>query len=309
MSDVTQLNRPWLVAVWPGMGQVAMTAGYYLMSKLSMHHFAEFPASGLFDVDYALIKGGRVRKTERPRSRLFLKQSPPGERDILLFIGEAQPPLGKYAFCERLIDFARDQGVERVFTFAAMATDMHPEQPSRVFGAATDDETFQSINRPDVSLLEEGHIGGLNGVLLGTAADKGMPGICLLGEMPQVFSQVPFPKASLGVLRVFIEMAGNQLDFRELEQQSEAMEHRLGEVLSKVKQHLESAMPREQDEDFYGSAPEEGLDPADKQRIEKLFQEASEDRAKAYELKSELDRLDVFTEYEDRFLDLFSQAD
>ena len=35
--------------------------------------------------------------------------------------GEAQPPLGKYTFCRRLIEFARGLGVERVFTFAAMA--------------------------------------------------------------------------------------------------------------------------------------------------------------------------------------------
>jgi hypothetical protein len=29
-------------------------------------------------------------------------------------------------------------GVERVFTFAAMATQMHPAHESRVFGVATD---------------------------------------------------------------------------------------------------------------------------------------------------------------------------
>ena len=29
-----KLKNPWLVAVWPGMGHVAMSAGYYLMAKL-----------------------------------------------------------------------------------------------------------------------------------------------------------------------------------------------------------------------------------------------------------------------------------
>jgi hypothetical protein len=33
------------------------------------------------------------------------------------------------------------------------------------------------------------------------------------------------------------------------------------------------------------------------------------DRSKAYELKNELDRLDVFRDYEDRFLDLFKKAE
>ena len=42
-------------------------------------------------------------------------------------------------------------------------------------------------------------------------------------------------------------------------------------------------------------------------QIEQLFEQALQDRSKAYELKRELDRLEVFGEYEDRFLDLFKK--
>jgi hypothetical protein len=52
-------------------------------------------------------------------------------------------------------------------------------------------------------------------------------------------------------------------------------------------------------------AEEERPSSADKQRIEGLFEQARKDRSKAFELKQELDRLGVFKEYEDRFLDLF----
>ena len=44
-------------------------------------------------------------------------------------------------------------------------------------------------------------------------------------------------------------------------------------------------------------------------RIEQLFEQAGQDRAAAYELKRELDRLGVFKEYEDRFLDLFKKRE
>ena len=54
---------------------------------------------------------------------------------------------------------------------------------------------------------------------------------------------------------------------------------------------------------------EERLSEEDERRIEMLFREASQDRSKAYELKSELDRLGVFADYEDRFLDLFKRQD
>jgi proteasome assembly chaperone (PAC2) family protein len=272
-----------------------------------MHHLAEFPSSGLFDVDVAMVEEGVIQKSQHPRSRLFVWKAPEGKRDIIVFIGEAQPPVGKYAFCEKLIDFARDQKVERLFTFAAMATEMHPEHEARVFAAATDKKILQELDRPEIRVLSEGHIGGLNGVLLAAAVDKGMPGICLLGEMPHIFAQLPFPKASMAVLEIFTEMADVKLDFTELAQQSEAMEQRLGELLAKVEGALEAKQheaQEEPDEDF-SVVQEQGLSEADEQRIEALFHEASQDRSKAYELKSELDRLGVFDEFEDRFLDLF----
>jgi len=42
-----------------------------------------------------------------------------------------------------------------------------------------------------------------------------------------------------------------------------------------------------------------------KERIEKLFEESRRDISKASELKVELDKWNVYKEYEDRFLDLF----
>jgi len=36
MPEKPQLTHPWLVAVWPGMGHVALNAGVYLLAKLSM---------------------------------------------------------------------------------------------------------------------------------------------------------------------------------------------------------------------------------------------------------------------------------
>lgn len=304
MATDLKLNRPWLVAVWPGMGQVAITAGYYLMAKLGMHQFAELSARELFDIEHVEVKDGVIRPAVMPRSRLFVWRDPQEKRDIVVFIGEAQPPLGKHAFCRRLIEYARELGVERVFTFAAMATQMHPDHDSRVFGAATDEESLAELQRLDLEILTEGNIGGLNGVLLGVAAEIGLRGACLLGEMPHMFAQLPFPKASLAVLELFSSITHLDLDFTELSEQARAMDQRLGELLAQV----ERAMERDTgEEESFAIQPEEEerLDPADEQRIERLFGEAKIDRSKAYELKRELDRLEVFPEYEDRFLDLF----
>lgn len=307
MSNELTLTNPWLVAVWPGMGHVAISAGYYLMAKLGMHLFAEFSARELFEVQGVDIKDGLVHTGRLPRSRLFVRVDPNHKRDLIVFIGEAQPPSGKYAFCARLIDYARQIGVERVFTFAALATQMHPRDDSRVYGVATDAQSLQELKDAQLEIMADGHIGGLNGVLLGVAADKGLRGTCLLGEMPHIFASFPFPKASLAVLRVFNRIAAIDLDFGELHAQAEQMEENLEDLLAKIHRALSEQVQSGEETSDALPVQEEGLSSEDEQHIEEMFRQAGLDRSKAYELKRELDRLGVFDEYEDRFLDLFQK--
>ncbi len=308
MTSQLKLNHPWLVAVWPGMGHVAIRAGYYLLAKLNMESFAELSPQGLFEVEYVEVEHGLIQPGRMPRSRFFVWHDPLGERDLVVFLGEAQPPKEKYTLCQQLIDYGRELGVERVFTFAAMATQMHPEHDSRVFAATTQETELPELKKLELELLEEGHIGGLNGVLLGAAAENGLRGTCLLGEMPHIFSQLPFPKASLAVLRVFTNMAGIELDFSELSEQAQAMDEKLGELLASLEQSVAQQEPEPEEEAFGAEAAEEQrLSAGDRRRIDGLFAQARADRSKAYELKSELDRLDVFDDYEDQFLDLFKK--
>jgi proteasome assembly chaperone (PAC2) family protein len=186
-----------------------------------------------------------------------------------------------------------------------MATQMHPEHRSRVYGAATDRDNLAELKRLELETLEDGHIGGLNGVLLGAAAENGLPGACLLGEMPHIFSQLPFPKASLAILEVFITITGIELDLAELAEQARVTEQQLGELLARVEQTYGNQSTAEEEGYSPESTEEERSSEADRQRIEGLFGKAAKDRSKAFELKQELDRLGLFKEYEDRFLDLF----
>jgi proteasome assembly chaperone (PAC2) family protein len=310
VAEEIKLHKPWLVAVWPGMGHVAVSAGYYLIAKLEMHVIAEFSPLGLFEVEHIEVKNGLIRPGRLPRSRFFVWRDPHERHDIVVFIGEAQPPVGKHAFCQRLIEFAKQLGVERVFTFAAMATQMRPEDSSRVFAAATDKATLDELKKLELEVLEGGQISGLNGVLLGVAAEHDLHGCSLLGEMPHLFAQLPFPKASHAVLQVFTKLAQIKLDFSELAEQAKAMERQLGELLSQVEKAMDDQQHEASEEEPWATAAEEEerLSGEDQDRIERLFGQARQDRSKAYELKRELDRLEVFKEYEDRFLDLFKKS-
>ena len=310
MTEDAKLNNPVLVAAWPGMGHVAISAGYYLMSKLGMHGLAEFSPRELFDVEHIEVKEGIIQSGRLPRSRLFVWNDPKKLRDLVVFIGEAQPPRGHALFCSRLLEYAKQIGVEQVYTFAAMATQMHPEHASRVFVAATDQATLASLRRHEVEVLSEGHISGLNGVLVGIAAEMGMTGGCLLGEMPHIFSQLPFPGAALAVLEVFAKLARLDIDLSELVEQSQEVSSHLGTLLAEVEKKLREQRAEEEEALEFPAVPEEEpprVSEQEEARIEQLFLKAKEDRSKAYELKGELDRLKVFDLYEDRFLDLFKK--
>jgi uncharacterized protein len=308
-SKTTTRSR--LVAVWPGMGQVAVTAGYYLMSKLHMQE-EEPPSTGdLFDLDHVEIKDGLASAGRLPASHLFAWKDRGRHADLRVLIGEAQPALRNLDYCRRVLDRAQRQGVGQVCTFAALATNMSPGDPSRVFGAASDREGLQDLRRLGIEVIEEGRITGLNGVFLAAAAERGIRGVCLLGEMPAFATQVPWPKAAHAIANAFSRLAQVDIDLRELEEYGRAMELQLTAAIQKVEEALREQRgggetPFKVAESGDGEPDIPGdLDDDDRRRIEALFSQASRDRSKAFELKRELDRLGVFREHEDRFLDIF----
>ena len=56
----------------------------------------------------------------------------------------------------------------------------------------------------------QGSITGLNGLLIGAAKRRGIDGICLMGEIPDYLSRMPFPypKASKAVLETLAKIIG-----------------------------------------------------------------------------------------------------
>jgi predicted ATP-grasp superfamily ATP-dependent carboligase len=308
------LRDPWLVAAWPGMGSVALAAASYLASKLGARPVAALARREYFDVSTIQVEGGVAKRPEPPKSTLFAApaQGRAGP-DLLLFIGEAQPAQKGWEFCHELVDLALARGVKRIVTFAAMATPIHPSAVPRVFGVASDSTVLAPLGHNDVALLQEGQISGLNGVLVAAAAERGLGAFCLLGELPFFAVGIPNPKASLAVLRAFARISGVEVELAEMEVQARLVERGLLELLeraSKSQQPSGEGGPGESGEGPAIPEPEaepEGPSAATLARIEELFHRARADKKEALKLKSELDRLGLFRQFEDRFLDLFKK--
>jgi proteasome assembly chaperone (PAC2) family protein len=323
------------------MGNVAVIAAGYLVQELEMRPVTELFPRGHFDIQQVTVKEGVIVPPHMPRSVIYKWKNPnPGGRDLYVFLGEAQPTSGTYAFAHELLDRAAELNIERVITFASLASQLHPSGEPRVVGAATDQQMLDELRRLEIRTLEDGQIGGLNGVLLGAASQLGLSGLCMLGEIPFFAAAVPNPKAAAAVLGAFNILAGVDIDMDELHGHAKAVEEALVELMERMKQS-DRAIDLEEMEDEEEAEIEEGgdatgtiekseptfessdsgkkpvseasprvaLDVSTRNRIEQMFVDARKDRNRAMRLKDELDRLGAFKQYEDRFLDLFKRAD
>ena len=316
-----ELRKPWLVAVWPGMGGVAQIAGTYLVRALEMKQLSELDARPFHASQSIAVKDGLVQPPDRPRSVFYVWRNPREGRDLIVMLADQQPTIDAARYGDALLEAALRHGVERAFTFAAMATPTHPSADPRVFAVATEASAIEEADRIGLTRLAEGEVTGLNGVFIALAAARGVPGTCLLGEFPFFAATVPNPKASVAILRAFAQLAGIEIDLAELVADARRIEKGLIEHLEGLQRAARLAAGAEAGSEAARTETDEDEEPAELeaasetgpptevvQRIEELFRLARVDRSRALELKAELDRHGLFREYEDRFLDLFKRA-
>jgi len=309
-----ELNSPYMVAAWPGMGNVALKAATYLREKLKAEEFGEIEPGGFFHPVGAYIKGNVVEIPKFPKSKFYYWKGSKSAHDLVIFLGEAQPAVEKeYEFACEILGLAGEFGVERVYTFAAMPSVMEHTNEPKVWGVVTHSSLVKDLRDYDVSLMNEGQISGMNGLLLAVAKERGFQGICLLGELPYYTIQIENPKSSKAVLEILCKMLGIEVDTAELDYQAKQIEGEIEKFVDYFKLHgvhePKKPISNEEIEKIKESLGVHTRIPdSAKEKIQRLFQEAKKDISKARELKTELDRWDIYKEYEDKFLDLFKKG-
>lgn len=317
--SIRMLNRiepqnPILVAAWPGMGNVAYGAAMYLKESLKALKFAEIRPEDIFYRTGIQINDGTIGIPDLPKSEFFFYENEYGPHDLLIFLGESQPVMEKeHELAQRVIEVASFYRSAEIITFAATPVNITHHADPGVWGVSTSREILKKLPVYGLKIMNAGHIGGLNGLLLGVGQSAGLKGTCFLGEIPFYTAKIENPKSSLAVLRVFMKYARIEIDTSGLKQMSRFVEEEIDRVSKTTKQTLfgEESLKgagegKEEDLEEKAKA-QEGMPPEVRDRIEFMFELASGDISKAGELKKELDRWGLFQEYEDRFLDLFGR--
>jgi uncharacterized protein (TIGR00162 family) len=240
-----QLKSPCLIAAWSGMGGVALIAANYLRQKLQAEECGEILPHNFFSPAEVLIKDHVIQSPKFPENRFYFWDK--GDKhDLLMFIGNDQPQQA-WEFAHRVLDVAEEFRVRRIYTSAAFPLWMHYSREPRVWGTATSTQLVKYLKAYGVMPMGEGSIGGLNGLLLGVARQRGMEGVCLLGEMPIYATRIANPRASQAVLEVLTKMLGIVIDLEDLAAMAEQMEPNMEQLYEFLSEEAKAAIARFED--------------------------------------------------------------
>ncbi len=191
-----------LLAVWPGIGNVALIVARYIKDKLKAEEIGEIEPFDFFDPIGVMVKSNIIEAPQFPESKFYYLRNPASDRDLVLFISDEQPSFKGYEMANCVLDVSQKLKVKRVYTCAAAIARIHHTESPRVWGAATNPKLLEVLRKHDVILRGDIQIAGLNGLFLGVAKERGFDGICILGEVPSYTTRIPNPKAALAVLNI-----------------------------------------------------------------------------------------------------------
>ncbi|QSZ66825.1 proteasome assembly chaperone family protein [Methanofollis aquaemaris] len=207
-----------LVEGLPGIGQVGKLVVEHMIQELGAEKIVDI-ISVFLPPQVLIDPGGVVRL---PANEIYLWKGE--EKSIAFLIGDFQSTSneGHYLLADAYLDVAEELGVKRVYTLGGFGVGHLVEEP-RVLGAVNDEKLIEEVTEAGGVMAgdEPGGIVGAAGLLLGLATERGMDGICLMGETPGYLVD---PKSAGGVLAVLTRLLGVEVDPTQLAVHAAEME-------------------------------------------------------------------------------------
>ncbi len=205
-TDKPKLDKPVMIAAWPGMGFLAKISADYLRRRIKASQFAE--------INYfhnVLIYNNSIAELAPIKHKLYASE----KENLIICVGDAQPsiPEESLRLAQQISDIATEMGVSRIYTMAAYPNEFY-EEP-KVYGVFTDENMREELSSAGVEMLEDGAVNGLNGVLIGIAKSQGIEGVCLMGDI--TYANVPQHLASKAVLQTLVKLIDIEIDTQQLE--------------------------------------------------------------------------------------------
>ena len=229
-TEKPKLRNPVLIEGLPGVGNIGRVAVGYLVEQLGAKKFAQLYSRHFFPF-VVLHDKNQVHLLKN--EFYYYKAKKAGQRDILFLVGDCQSldPKGHYEVMEKVLDFAEKFGVKEIFTIGGIATGDVEKSP-KALGAVTHKELVTKYQKYGIEFSagdKIGYIVGAAGLLLGLGMERGIKGVCLLGETSG-FPIVTDPKGAEVVLNSLVKILGVKVDMSKLEQKVKEMEEFIKKV-------------------------------------------------------------------------------
>ncbi|GAA2943393.1 filament polymerization regulator ParJ [Kitasatospora cinereorecta] len=162
---------------------------------------------------------GGVRKITWPTTRLSVVRIG-GEkpRDLVLVRG-IEPSMRWRSFCNEILGFAHELGVEMVVILGALLGDTPHTRPVPVSGVTSDADLARTMDLEETRY--EGPT-GIVGILQEACTHAGVPAVSLWAAVPHYVSQPPNPKATLALLNRLEDLLGLRIPLGELPEDARA---------------------------------------------------------------------------------------
>ncbi|MCK8679342.1 PAC2 family protein [Streptomyces lichenis] len=225
LAGVPELIDPVMVAAfegWNDAGDAASTAVAHLEREWKGEVFAALDAEDYYDFQVnrpTVFMEGGVRKITWPTTRLsVVRVGGDKPRDLVLVRG-IEPSMRWRSFCNEILGFAHELGVEMVVILGALLGDTPHTRPVPVSGATSDPQLARTMDLEETRY--EGPT-GIVGVLQEACTHAGVPAVSLWAAVPHYVSQPPNPKATLALLNRLEDLIDLRIPLGELAEDARA---------------------------------------------------------------------------------------
>ncbi|MFI9258160.1 PAC2 family protein [Streptomyces sioyaensis] len=229
LEGVPELIDPVMVAAfegWNDAGDAASAAVAHLDREWKGEVFAALDAEDYYDFQVnrpTVFLDGGVRKITWPTTRLSVVRIGDANgkgraRDLVLVRG-IEPSMRWRSFCNEILGFAHELGVEMLVVLGSLLGDTPHTRPVPVSGVTSDAELARRMD------LEESRYEGptgIVGILQEACTHAGVPAVSLWAAVPHYVSQPPNPKASLALLNRLEDLLDVRIPLGELSEDARA---------------------------------------------------------------------------------------
>ncbi|MGP4110834.1 PAC2 family protein [Streptomyces sp. 4N509B] len=229
LEGIPELVDPVMVAAfegWNDAGDAASAAVAHLEREWKGEVFAALDAEDYYDFQvnrpHMWLDSG-VRRVTWPTTRLSVarvgSEGGPGRRRDLVLVRGIEPSMRWRSFCNEILGFAHELGVELVVVLGALLGDTPHTRPVPVTSVTSDEELARTLD------LEESRYEGptgIVGILQEACAHAGVPAVSLWAAVPHYVSQPPNPKASLALLNSLEDLLGVGIPLGDLPEDARA---------------------------------------------------------------------------------------